>query len=74
MMNHFPRMMGLLEDIDTVNAILAELADEGTVEPMVEPIDESDCCPFDYAEVAGLWDELYPEPMVDENSVVWDVF
>lgn len=70
MMNNFPRMMGLLEDTDTVNAILAELADEG----MVEPIDEPDCCPFDYAEVTGLWDELYPEPMVDENSVVWDVF
>lgn len=62
-MNNFPRMMGLLEDTDAVNAMLHQLADEGTLEQMVEPIDENDCCPFDYAEVTGLWEEMYPDPM-----------
>lgn len=60
-MNHYPRLTGLLTDTDTINAILNQLADEGTVEPMVEPIDEADCDPFDYAEVTGLFDEMYPE-------------
>lgn len=55
--------MSIFEDTDTINAILAELAEKEIVEPMVEPIDESDCDPFDYAEVTGLWDEMYPEPL-----------
>jgi hypothetical protein len=69
-MNQFPRMAGLLDDTDTINAILNQLADEGTVEPMVEPIDEADCDPFDYAEVTRLWEEMYPEP-IDANDLVW---
>lgn len=58
-----------------INVILNQMADEGIVEPMVEPIDEVDCGPFDYAEVTGLWDEMYPEPqeMVDENGETWYV-
>ena len=46
-------------DFEEINAILAEMRDDG----MVEPIDEPDCDPFDYAEVTGLWDEMYPEPI-----------
>ena len=57
-------------DFEEVNAILAELADREIVEQPAEPIDASDCNPFDYAEVTGLWDEMYPEPL-DANDFVW---
>ena len=62
-------------DFEHINTILAQLAEEGTIEPMAEPIDTDDCGPFDYAEVTGLWDEMYPEPeeMVDEDGSVWYV-
>lgn len=62
-------------DFEHINTILAQLAEEGTIEPMAEPIDADDCGPFDYAEVTGLWDEMYPEPeeMVDEDGSVWYV-
>jgi len=50
----------ILENTDKINALLAQLADEDMVEPMAEPIDEPDCDPFDYAEVTGLFDEMYP--------------
>lgn len=49
--------------IDDLNAILNQMADDGILNPMVEPIDENDCDPFDYAEVTGLWDEFYPDPL-----------
>jgi hypothetical protein len=62
--------MSIFENNDTINAILAELAEQNIVEPMAEPIDASDCCPFDYAEVTGLWEEMYPEPL-DANDFVW---
>ena len=61
----------MLNDFEDVNRILAELAEQGTLEPMAEPIDEDDCHPMDWAEVTGLWDEMYPEPMVDENGILW---
>jgi hypothetical protein len=57
-------------DFEEINAILADLADRDIVEPMAEPIDEADCSPFDYAEVTGLWDEMYPEPL-DADDFVW---
>jgi len=61
-MNQFPRMAGLLDDTDTINALLAQLADDGTVEPMVEPIDDpSNLTDFwDWAEVVGIVDEFAP--------------
>lgn len=61
----------MLHDFDEINGILSQMADNG----MIEPIDEVDCDPFDFAEVTGLWDEMYPEPeeMVDENGEVWYV-
>lgn len=55
---------------EDINKILSELAEQNIVEPMVEPIDEADCGPFDYAEVTGLWEEMYPEPL-DANDLVW---
>lgn len=65
----------MLNDFDDVNRILAELAEQDILEPMVEPIDEPTCHPMDWAEVTGLADELadeiYPEPMVDENGILW---
>lgn len=63
----------MLHDFEDVNRILAEMRDEG----MIEPIDENDCHPMDWAEVTGLLDEvvdqIYPEPMVDENGQAWYV-
>ena len=62
-------------DFEEINAILNQLADEGMVEPMAEPIDASDAHPMDWAEVTGLADELaddiYPEPVLDSNGNPW---
>ena len=57
-------------NFEEINDILNQMANEGMVEPMAEPIDGADCSPFDYAEVTGLWDEMYPEP-IDANDFVW---
>jgi hypothetical protein len=62
--------MNTFEDQEAMDAFFATLIAEEVVEPMVEPIDEPDCSPFDYAEVTGLWDEMYPEPL-DINDFVW---
>lgn len=55
----------MLNDFDVVNRILAELAEDGTIEPMAEPCDDNDVHPLDWAESVGLFDEiasiLYPE-------------
>ena len=55
----------MLNDFDDVNGILADLAEQGILEPMVEPIDEPTCHPMDWAEVTGLADilieDIYPE-------------
>jgi hypothetical protein len=55
----------MLNNFDDVNAILAQLAEQGTLEPMVEPIDEPTCHPMDWAEVTGLAEilveDIYPE-------------
>ncbi len=45
---------------DDINNLLHSYADAGILEPMVEPIDESDCDPIDYAVVTGLFDEMWP--------------
>ena len=61
-MNHFPKLMAVLEDTDTINALLAQLATDGTIEPMVEPINdpniEADF--WDWADVVGVVDEFAP--------------
>jgi hypothetical protein len=70
-MTNFPRMMTFVAelhkeremyDFEDVNQILAELADAGIVEPTIEPIDENDCHPLDWASVVGvdIFDEVYP--------------
>lgn len=61
-MNHYPRLTGLLCDTDTINSILDQLAEEGTVEPMVEPIDDPDIQTdfWDWADVVGIVDEFVP--------------
>lgn len=66
-------MKMILENTDKINALLAQLADEGMVEPMAEPIDDPNCSPFDYAEVTGLWDEMYPETIeaIDSDGNPW---
>jgi hypothetical protein len=52
-------------DLDTINSILADMADAGIVEPMVEPIDELDCHPLDWAEVVGCADDIFEEIYLD---------
>lgn len=61
-MNQFPRMMSLLDDSDAINAMLNQLADEGTLEPMVEPIDDPQNLTdfWDWADVVGIVDEFAP--------------
>jgi hypothetical protein len=70
-MNNFPHMMYFMNDLskekkmydfEDVNLILAEMADTGIIEPMIEPIDENDCHPLDWASVVGvdIFDEVYP--------------
>ena len=58
-MNNFPRMMSFVDDM---NAVLNQLADEGTLEPMVEPIDDpTNLTDFwDWADVVGIVDEFAP--------------
>ena len=54
--------MTILENTDVINAILNQLADEGTLEPMIEPIDDpSNMTDFwDWAEVVGIVDDFAP--------------
>jgi hypothetical protein len=61
-MNQFPRMMALLEDTDTINALLDQLAQEGALEPMIEPIDDPNIQTdfWDWADVVGIVDEFAP--------------
>ena len=69
----------MLNDFEIVNDILNQMADEDMLEPMVEPIDCADCHPMDWAEVAGIaddiFDEMYPnaEMMVDGDGNSWYV-
>ena len=60
--------------LDNLNAILAEMRDNGTV----EPIDEPTCHPLDWAEVVGIadevFDEIYPQKTtIDEDGMLWYV-
>lgn len=48
----------MLADIENVNNILNALADEGILEPMVEPCDENDAHPLDWAYAVGLFEEV----------------
>ena len=52
-------------DFEEVNDILADLANREIVESFAEPCDCADAHPLDWAEVAGILnevaDEMYPE-------------
>jgi hypothetical protein len=60
----------MLNDFDDVNGILADLAEQGILEPMVEPIDDPDLeiNYWDWAEVVGIVDELVPNEPFWANS------
>jgi hypothetical protein len=51
------------------------MAQEGTIEPMVEPIDDPsvEVNFWDWADVVGCVEDFEPETMVDENGEVWYV-
>jgi hypothetical protein len=38
---------------------------------MVEPIDENDCHPLDWAEVVGCADDIFDEVYLDEVGDPW---
>lgn len=68
----------MLNDFEDVNRILSELAEANILEPIAEPIDESDSHPMDWAEVVGIADEVFDEmypgaELVDENGFSWYV-
>jgi hypothetical protein len=60
----------MLNDFDDVNAILADLAEQGILEPMVEPIDDPnmEINYWDWAEVVGIVDEMVPNEPFWANS------
>lgn len=53
----------MLNNFDEVNGILADLAEQGIIEPMVEPIDDPnlEINYWDWAEVLGIVDNVVPE-------------
>jgi hypothetical protein len=69
------KMKMILENTDKINALLAQLADEGMVEPMVEPIDDPSIQVdfWDWADVVGIVDEFEPQTMVDADGFPWYV-
>ena len=60
----------MLNDFDDVNGILADLAEQGILEPMVEPIDDPnmEINYWDWAEVVGIVDEMIPNEPFWANS------
>jgi hypothetical protein len=68
-MNHFPTMMAfvgelhkektMLNDFEAINMILAEMRDEGIVEPIDDPSIQTDF--YDWADVVGISDEIEPD-------------
>jgi hypothetical protein len=53
----------MLNDLDEANSQLSYLAEQGIVEPMVEPIDDPslEVNYWDWAEVLGIVDNMVPE-------------
>ena len=53
----------MLNDFDEENGVLASLAEQGIIEPMIEPIDDPslEINYWDWAEVIGIVDNLVPE-------------
>ena len=65
----------MFHDFDEVNAVLNAMADEGMIEPMVEPIDvpNVEVNFWDWADVVGIVEEFEPQEMVDDSGEVWYV-
>lgn len=61
----------MLNDFEDVNRILAEMSDEGMIEPIDDPNAEINF--WDWADVVGVVDEFAPVEMLDENGEVWYV-
>ena len=53
----------MLHDLDEANSQLSYLAEQGIIEPMVEPIDDPslEVNYWDWAEVLGIVDNMVPE-------------
>ena len=51
--------------IEEINALLNECVESG----VIEPIDENDCHPLDWAEVVGIADEIFDEVYPEANAV-----
>ena len=53
----------MLNDFESVNAILAELAEQNIIEPMIEPIDSpaENVDFWDWADIIGIVDEFVPD-------------
>lgn len=60
---------------EEINSILNQMAEEGIVEQMVEPIDDpnTEVNFWDWADVVGAVDDFVPQSMVDEDGEVWYV-
>jgi hypothetical protein len=54
---HKEKMM--LNDFDDVNRILAEMVDDGMIEPIDDPNIQTDF--YDWADVVGVSDEIEPD-------------
>lgn len=67
--------MSIFEDTDAINAFLNQLADEGMVEPTVEPIDDPNVEVdfWDWADTIGIVDEFEPQVMIDDSGFSWFV-
>jgi hypothetical protein len=65
----------MFHDFDEVNTVLNAMADEGMIEPMVEPIDDPNVEVnfWDWADVVGIVEEFEPQEMVDDSGEVWYV-
>jgi hypothetical protein len=61
----------MMNDFEDVNRILAEMTDEGMVEPIDDPTLEVNF--WDWADVVGVVEEFEPESMVDEDGTLWYV-
>lgn len=61
----------MLNDFEDVNRILAEMTDDGMIEPIDDPNLEVNF--WDWADVMGMVEEFEPEEMVDEDGEVWYV-
>lgn len=55
----------MLNDFDEINDILQSMADDG----MVEPCDDINAHPLDWAEAAGLVEEVFGEMYPEADSL-----